>query len=228
MGVEKRGITLYDSSGNELTVQNGVAIPASTPGVMACGTDGTNARYISVDSTGKLNTTGSVVPVDGTKATYSAASATFSTAASATDIATLTGSSSKTIRVVKVEVTAIQTTASIVTVTLLKRSTANSSGTSSSITATPHDSNSAAASATALSYTANPTTGTLVGNLVNRRMLVPASATTADSAMFLVYQSIYPAQSIVLRGTGQVLAVNLGGTTISGGSFTVGFTWTEE
>ncbi|MGI0058134.1 MAG: hypothetical protein ACREBJ_00055 [Nitrosotalea sp.] len=43
---------LYDSDGNLLAVQNATAIPASTPLLMIGGSDGTNSRYITVDSSG--------------------------------------------------------------------------------------------------------------------------------------------------------------------------------
>jgi hypothetical protein len=44
---------LYDLNGNEIPVQNGIAIPASTPGILSMGSDGTNSRYILVDSSGR-------------------------------------------------------------------------------------------------------------------------------------------------------------------------------
>ncbi len=53
MGGESPVVELYDSSGNPLAVQNGVAIPASTPGLMIMGSDGTNSRYALVDSSGR-------------------------------------------------------------------------------------------------------------------------------------------------------------------------------
>lgn len=52
MGGESPVVELYDSNGNPLSVQNATAIPASTPGVMVLGSDGTNSRYLLVDSSG--------------------------------------------------------------------------------------------------------------------------------------------------------------------------------
>lgn len=46
-------IVLYDASGNPLAVQNGVAIPANTSGILAMGTDGTDARQLLCDSSGR-------------------------------------------------------------------------------------------------------------------------------------------------------------------------------
>ncbi len=52
-------VILFDINGKQLAVQNGVAIPASTPSLLAAGSDGTNSRYITVDGTGKLIVVGS-------------------------------------------------------------------------------------------------------------------------------------------------------------------------
>ena len=65
---------LYDASGNPLAVQNGVAIPGSTPALLLAGSDGTNSRYLLVDSSGRPvivgagvagTPTGGVVSVQG-------------------------------------------------------------------------------------------------------------------------------------------------------------------
>ncbi len=52
MSGESPVVELYDSNGNPLSVQNGVAIPANTPALMFAGSDGTNSRYITIDSSG--------------------------------------------------------------------------------------------------------------------------------------------------------------------------------
>jgi hypothetical protein len=43
---------LYDVNGDPLAVDDGVAIPAGTPLIISGGSDGTNSRYIKVDSSG--------------------------------------------------------------------------------------------------------------------------------------------------------------------------------
>jgi len=53
MSGESPVVELYDSTGNPLAVQDGVAIPASTPGLLSMGSDGTNSRYITIDSSGR-------------------------------------------------------------------------------------------------------------------------------------------------------------------------------
>jgi|ERR1019366_2402410 hypothetical protein len=44
---------LEDSNSNALAVQNAAAIPASTPALMTAGSDGTNSRYITIDTLGR-------------------------------------------------------------------------------------------------------------------------------------------------------------------------------
>lgn len=104
-------------------------------------------------------------PIDGRRATYSAATAAFASAATATDIFIVQGSATKTIRVIAVKVFATQTTAGAGNIFLLKRSTANTGGTTVATTRVPLDSQYPAATATVQHYTANPTVGTLVGNI---------------------------------------------------------------
>jgi len=46
-------VLLYDSNGVEMAVANGVAIPANTRGYLYAGSDGANARFVSVDAAGR-------------------------------------------------------------------------------------------------------------------------------------------------------------------------------
>ena len=168
-----------------------------------------------------------VTQVDGYKATYSASVSNLVAMATApTDIFTLTGSATKTIRVTRVTITGTQTTASQITIILLKRLTANTAGTSTAQTAVSHDSNAAAATGAVLAYTANPTTGTLIGNLRSRKVFV--GAVTGNSDEYITEFGTRNCQAVVLRGTGQVFAINLNAATIAGSSFNIGIEWTEE
>ena len=160
--------------------------------------------------------------------TYSATVGGLALAATATDIFTLTGSATKTVRITKVWFNAIETTAAQVAVILLRRSTANTVGTSTAQTATTYDSTNVAATATVLAYTANPTTGTLVGNLFTQRVFVPGAATASDAQGLSLSYGDFGQQGIVLRGIAQVFAINLGGVTVVGGSANATIEWTES
>jgi hypothetical protein len=170
------------------------------------------------------------IPVDGTKATYSATSAIgFASATNATDIFTITGSASKIVRIVRIAFSAQETTAGVANVLLIKRSAANTGGTSAAATAVPHDSTNSAATATVLNYTANPSAlGAAVGTIRSARIFIPTSgsdvADTVDEWDF----GFGPEQCIVLRGTTQVLAINLNATTVTGGTWNCYVEWTEE
>lgn len=167
-------------------------------------------------------------------ATYMAATATFTPAASATDIFTISGSASKTVRVLRVVLSGVATAASnITTITLVKRSAADTGGTAVASTRVPLDSTSAAASATVQHFTANPTVGGAVGTLATPRVLVPAAATATAAPPTILDWEFQKDNGwgtpVILRGTAEVLAVNMGGVVPAGSAtFTVTIVWTEE
>jgi hypothetical protein len=59
MSGESPDVILYDVNGNALAVQNAVATPTNTPALMIAGSDGTNSRYLSVNTSGQQIITGS-------------------------------------------------------------------------------------------------------------------------------------------------------------------------
>lgn len=160
--------------------------------------------------------------------TYSAAMANVASAATATDIFTIFGSGTKTIKVHRIFISGTQTTAGEINFLLIKRSTANTAGTSAAATLVPNDSTNAAATATILSYTANPTLGTTVGSIRTAKLFAPAVGSVVSAAIFTETFGQDFVQPIVLRGTAQGLCVNLNSTTIAGGSFNFAIEWTEE
>jgi hypothetical protein len=227
-------------SAASLPLPSGAATAAKQP---ALGTAGTpSADVITVQGAASMTAlkvdgsavtqpvSGSVtaVPVDGAKATYRAVKIALAPAASATDIFTITGSASKTVRVTRVRVSGTETTAGHATFQLIKRSTADTAGTSAAVSAVPLDSTDAAATATVLSYTANPTLGTTVGTVAASRIFLPAPATATGEESLLFTFGDLAAKALVLRGTSQVLAVNLNGVTVTGGSLHIEVEWTEE
>lgn len=162
------------------------------------------------------------------RTTFSACTGTFTTASSATDVATLTGSSSKTIALLRVEI--IQASVSVAAshnVYLVKRSTANSGGTSSTITSVPL--NSGTASATVKSYTANPTTGTTVGKVSQFQFFFSANGAPGNSfPNAVLFDADKYGGPLILSGTGDVAAVNFNGVTDGiGTDFAVRYIWLE-
>lgn len=159
--------------------------------------------------------------------TYAATAIGLVTAASATDIFTITGSATKIIKVHKITITATRTTSTTTDIQLVKRSTANSGGTSTNPTRVPNDSLNPSATATINAYTANPTTGTLVGSFRAEKEFINVAGTgPSDRIGWLT--DVLAIQPWVLRGINEVMAVNLNGVTITGPSFDIYIVWTEE
>lgn len=171
------------------------------------------------------------VNTDGQKATYSAAKQALVPVASATDIFTLTGSASKTIRITHLEVSGIATTILDTSVQVFIRTTADTGGTSTAPAAIPHDQNSPAATATVAAYTANPTINDGTARLIrSQKVLFNLAAPTAgsESTRLVLDYGNRPSQAIVLRGVAQQLAVNLAGVSVAGGSLDLAVEWSEE
>lgn len=228
---------LTQAQGSTTSGQSGPLVQGAVTTAQPSYTNGTT-RPLSLTTTGLLRVNGADViqPVSGTVnaiptssgvATYSAVTNDLATALLATDIFTITGSATKTVKVTLIRVTAVRTTSTTTDITLVKRSTANTGGTSTAETMVPHDSNNAAATAVVRSYTANPTTGALVGSVREEKMFINVAATGTSDRITWEF-GIRPSQPIVLRGTSQVLAINLSGVTITGPNFDIYVEWTEE
>jgi putative NADPH-quinone reductase len=89
------------------------------------------------------------------------------------------------------------------------------------------DSTDTAASATVLQYTANPTTGTPVGTISQDKAAI-TTTTGAPQFYFEDFGLRGGVREIVLRGTAQVLAVNLNAASIAGIACDAEVEWTEE
>lgn len=204
-----------------------------------------NASLASID--GKLNSLGQKdmagsVPVTmasdqtpisvftNATSTYGAAVALLPYAANGTDIFTITGSDTKVIRIKHISIDGTQTASAVRSVLLIKRSSPNSGGTFSTLTAVPYDSANPAATAVVRAYTANPTVlGTAVGTL-HAEKLILSTATNPSVSDALVFSTIdvTNSQDITLRGSNEVLAINMNGVTSTGNSMDIDIMWTEE
>ena len=158
-------------------------------------------------------------------ASYSASTGTIASAASATDITEICGNASNTVLLYSMRVSCTETTAGNVSINIQKRSTADT-GVFSTMTVVAQDSNYAAGVSSATWETANPTVGTLVGNLDSYKLGCMATGTATPNDIY-ISPADWRMKPIVLRGTAQCVAVNLGGVTVSGGSFTVTYSWIE-
>jgi hypothetical protein len=197
--------------------------------------DGVNSQRLQGRISSPLDTDYGLVVrnIPRERLTYAAATPSVVPAASATDIFTITGSGTKTVYIHKITVTGTRTAHAHDLVQLIKRSTANSGGTSATLTNVPYDSTNAAATAVVRSYTANPTLGTAVGTVYARRQSFPVQTPAnaqgnGGSVVPWEWTFVANAQPIILRGTNQVLAVNLNAITITGGILQFSIEWSEE
>lgn len=183
-------------------------------------------------------TTASGVPIaspfavspESTKATYHAVIADITPVATATDLLVISGSATKTIRVVKVQASANATGAGTLDFYVFKRTAANTGGTTAAVTPAQHDSADPAPTATVVRYTANAT-GLGAGTLVtaDHYVMPPLLTPGFHSVPWMEVFGNKNDKGIVLRGTAQSLAFSLNGQTIpSGTSLYVVIEWTEE
>lgn len=159
------------------------------------------------------------------KPTYSASITGSAPVASATDVCSLSGSATKTVKVRRILFSSVPTTAVTEPVAVVKRSTAYTAGAGSAIPQVPYDSSNAAGTVgMAEIWTGNPTVGTLVGVLADIHL---GFAVATGAVLPYTFEFGDLGQPIVLRGVAQQVAVNLSATTYSG---TIGctFEWTEE
>ncbi len=165
------------------------------------------------------------------KLTYKAAFQGAVTAATATDIFTITGSATKTVKILKILVSGIQTTSSAAIFNIIKRSTANSAGTSTTPSVIPVDSSFAAGTAVVRAYTVNPTLGTQVGTTpfaTVRKEIPTAAFANSDYNPYVFDFASESGELAVLRGVNEVLSLNLASASISGNNMSLEIIWTEE
>lgn len=171
-------------------------------------------------------------PLDGYKQTYGAALTALNVGTAATtDVAVLTGSATKTVRITRVAISSTEATATAFKdVVLSVRSAATTAGTSTTATIVPYDSTAAAGTAIVRGYTVSPTAGTAVGTIAAGKLFQGITGATVTNSPMLIFDfGNRPAQAVVLRGIAQCLALTYNGATpANAGSADIFFEWTEE
>lgn len=171
--------------------------------------------------------------LDTNNPTYAATGIGIAPAASATDIACLTGSATKVVRVKRIRVSGTAGTLVNVPVLITKHAAANTGGTAATGTALPVpytlDTNNPAVSATATAYTANPTiTDSSAGIVASGMLVLTATGTLAgNTGLIIDWSADALNQGPILRGVAQQICVNLNATSPSSGLVHVTFLWTE-
>lgn len=160
------------------------------------------------------------------KPSYTSTSTMFTIPAFATDVCSLAGSATKTVKVRRVALTGVATAVATEPVEIIKRSASPTGGTQVVDAVTTLDSINAASTVLAEHFTANVTPGTIVGGLY-LQSLTYANFTTGVGGS-TIFEFGQRAQPIVLRGVLQNVTVNLLGWTPPAGQLNCTFEWTEE
>lgn len=161
--------------------------------------------------------------------TYWSASPPFTPPATPTDVCSIFGNTQKMIKVYKLRLSTLQTTAGINNWLLIKRSSANLAGTSTFMVKAASDSAELVSGASVAFWTANPTTGSSVGVLRSVQLPAPVLASNAQALYEFDFGPTTGGRSIVLRSAAEGLAVNFNGAALPPGlTVTCEFMWTEE
>lgn len=179
------------------------------------------------DVLGNASAPFAAAPVDGWKATYALSLLAVTPVATPTDWVTLTWAS-KVIRITRVELTGIATTAGSIVYQIIKRTTANTGGAFAAVpTLGSYDSANGGVTAVPAQYTANPATlGTGV-TIRSGHLALPLAGVVPDRA--IIDFGMRPEQALVLRAANQFLAINFnGGALPAGAAIDLTVTFTEE
>lgn len=192
-----------------------------------------SAQCISVGGVNTVPQPGVTCLSEPTVDTYAATGVGIAPAASATDIACLTGSATKVIRLQRIRVSGTAGTLITVPVLITKHASANTGGTAATGTALPVpyplDSTDATVSATATAYTANPTIADSTPGIIAAATLSlnTTTALVGQGELTFDWMTRLYAEAPTLRGIAQQICVNLNATSPSSGLVNVSFVWTE-
>jgi hypothetical protein len=161
---------------------------------------------------------GQLITYDGgARGTWSA-SASFILSAMPTDVLTIQGSASRTVRIKSIFLSGYASTAGSLVFLLIRRSSANSGGTASPSAPLLRDMNDAGSwtpTAVVSAYTANPASlGTSVGIGGRRRLFFNLNAAQLDR-LSINFPDV-GGKSFVLRGTSDFLCLNAAGMALPG------------
>lgn len=191
------------------------------------------AQCVGAGSINIATLPGIVCLSEPTADTYAATGIGIAPASTATDIACITGSATKIIRLQAIRVSGTAGTLVNVPVLITKHISANTGGTAATGTALPVpyplDSTDATVTATTTAYTANPTIVDSAAGIIDAGMLVLTATGTLAGNIGLLFDWSHRtfSEGPTLRGIAQQVCVNLNSTSPSSGLVNVSFRWTE-
>lgn len=191
------------------------------------------AQCVAVGGVNSVPQVGVVCQSEPTTDSYVATGVGIAPASTATDIACLTGSATRIIRVQRIRVSGTAGTLITLPVLITKHVSANTGGTAATGTALPVpyplDSTDATVTATATAYTANPTIVDAAAGIIAAATLSlnTTSALVGQGEVEFNWVSRNFMEPPTLRGIAQQVCVNLNSTSPSSGLVNVTFAWTE-
>lgn len=193
------------------------------------------AQCVAAGGVNSVPQTGVFCASEPAVATFGASGYGIVPASSATDIACITGSATKVVRIQGIRVSGTAGTLVTLPVILFKHTVANTGGTAAVTTALPvpvsYDTTvatTASATATTTAYTANPTVDSTALQIAAQTISFNTTAALAapPPAFFDWRERLYMTAP-TLRGVAQQVCVNLGAISVSSGLLAVSFVWTE-
>lgn len=194
---------------------------------------GAQAQCVGVGTVNNAPYPGVSCAMDPTISTYAATGIGIVPAASATDIACITGSATKVVRVQAIRISGTAGTLVTLPVVITKHASANSGGTPATSTALPvpyaHDSTNVAATATTTAWTANPTINDATPGIIGSATisLNTTAALVGQGEVMFNWINHNFMQAPILRGVAQQLCINLNAVSVTSGLVNATFYWTE-
>lgn len=192
-----------------------------------------NGGCVAVGGINTVPRNGVSCPSDSIAPTYGATGVGIVPAASATDVACITGSATTVVRVQQIRVSGSAGTLVSLPVVITKHASANTGGTAALTTALPtpykFDSQNPTNGASTTAYTANPTIADAAPGIIDAGVVTLNVTTVAGGAptTFSWTTRAYN-EAPVLRGIAQQLCVNLNGISVTSGLLAISFMWTEQ
>jgi hypothetical protein len=184
--------------------------------------------YWGLLSDGKAGSAAYPYPVVtyGSVATYGVQDASVNLPATPTDVVTLTGSATKTIRIKKVVVSGLaNTTAGTMDVSLYLRLVADASGTSTTVVAAKYDSADASPTAVVKEYSVLPDITAGSTALKTKKLNFGLKGAAGEAIFDFTSNNTKP---LYIRGVAQQLAINFNGQAVpSGGNISYEIIWEE-
>lgn len=171
------------------------------------------------------------VSSEGIAATYRATVSDLAPAASATDVTTICGSATKTVKVKYVQASADSTAAASLDFYVFLRTAVDTGGTSSIVVSTSADpTNDPASTAVVRSYTANPSAlGTGVMIIGDHYAMPAATSTGYPVTQWMETFGTRNGKPLTLRGINQCVTFGFNGQAIPAGTIMyANWEWTEE